>query len=53
MVDFKTFINSYPNFKDCCIQLFDDNGSRKDDNLKKKIHMKYVDWNKIKEYNEE
>lgn len=51
-MEFKNFINTYPNFNDCAIQTFDDNPSRKSKELAKIYHASTVDWKKIKELNE-
>lgn len=50
-MEFKEFIKVYPNFKDCAIQTFDDNSTRKSQELAKIYHASTVDWQLVKNLN--
>jgi hypothetical protein len=50
-MDFKDFINTYPNFNDCAIQTFDDDASRKSKELAQIFSAKTVDRQLVKNLN--
>jgi len=50
-MEFKEFIKTYPNFNDCAIQTFDDDSSRKSQELAKIYHASSVDWQLVKNLN--
>lgn len=50
-MEFKDFIKVYPNFKDCAIQTFDDNSTRKSQELANIFHASTVDRQLVKNLN--